>query len=70
MSQRHLIFPHIPKTAGTSVRRNLKEAFEQDMGESYCEIGVYNMAGDWVNPKAFGAHVLPRDWTFVYGHAT
>lgn len=68
MSTKHLIFAHIPKTAGTSVRRNMKEAFEQEVGP-YIEIGVYNMPGNWVSTEAFVTHEVPEDWHFIYGHA-
>lgn len=69
MKNTHLIFPHIPKTAGTSVRRNVKEAFEQG-SEPYVEVAVYDMPGNWVSTKAFESYDLPRNWDFIYGHAT
>lgn len=75
MTNRRLVFSHIPKTAGTSVRRNLKEAFEKTL-ENYVEVGVYDMTNwsnrtdYWVKPEDFGTYSIPSDWSFCYGHIT
>lgn len=70
MKTRHLIFPHIPKTAGTSVRRNVRRAFQRVTG-GCVDIGVYDIAaGDWTSTEAFATCAIPPAWDFIYGHAT
>lgn len=66
MKMDHLIFSHIPKTAGTSVRMRMKEAL-QAYCNPYVEFGVYDL-GEWVRPRNFPALEIPDNWSFIYGH--
>lgn len=75
MNKKKLIFAHIPKTAGTSVRLHLKDALTEQLA-SYTEVGVYDMSG-WPKkiqggcaPSEFHVHVVPENWDFIYGHVT
>lgn len=75
MTKKRLIFTHIPKTAGTSVRFHLKDALTKAL-DHYTEIGVYDMKG-WPNPipggcapTDFHTHAVPKNWNFLYGHVT
>lgn len=75
MANKRLIFSHIPKTAGTSVRLNLKKAFEEFYID-YLEVGVYDMTSwkqksqHWSKPHEFNKYDVPAEWNFLYGHIT
>ncbi len=58
-----LIFCHIPKTAGTSVRENLAAELERDGIKC---VNAYRAAG--VPPDAFPDYQLPGDWKYLSGH--
>lgn len=61
-----LIFPHIPKTAGTSVRLRMKEALSNH-DPAYTDIGVYNF-NDWVRVQDFLRMPIEDNLKFLYGH--
>jgi len=58
-----LIFQHIPKTAGTTVRVNLGQELSK---EGIKGIHAYRAAG--VAPDAFPDYDLTEDWRFLSGH--
>lgn len=57
-----LIFAHIPKTAGTSVRLHLNPWFARE------ERVYIATVGGVIAPKDFGDHALPPGWRFLSGH--
>lgn len=54
-----LVFLHIPKAGGTSVRLNLERALQKDKVSS---INAYNHLG--IHPSTFPDDELPDNWLF------
>lgn len=57
-----ILFSHIGKTAGTSVRINIGRFFSPDQ-----TLKVYEVGGD-ATLQSFLASPLPKDWKFIAGH--
>lgn len=57
-----IVFSHIGKTAGTSVRINIGRFFDPRR-----TLKVYEVGGD-MTPAEFLVQPLPKDWGFLSGH--
>lgn len=66
-----LIFSHIPKTAGTSVRNFVQDQMERTPAGCRKVFAVVGRPGDdRILQRDFPTHPLREDWNFLAGHVT